>query len=70
MINNDFDQKKGNRVIQEDLADLVAFGKLFISNPDLPKRFELNGDLASWDKATFYTPGEKGYTDYPLLTEI
>ena len=67
MINNEFTQEKGNRVLQEDLADLVSFGKLFISNPDLPKRFEINGDITRWDKNTFYTPGEKGYTDYPLL---
>ncbi|GAG96948.1 unnamed protein product [marine sediment metagenome] len=67
MINNKFTQEKGNSVIQENLADLVAFGRLFISNPDLPKRFELNGDIARYDKLTFYTPGEKGYTDYPSL---
>ena len=68
IINNNFDQEKGNKVIEESLADLVAFGKLFISNPDLPKRFELNDKLAKWDEQTFYTPGEKGYTDYPMLT--
>lgn len=68
IINNNFDQEKGNKVIEEGLADLVAFGKLFISNPDLPKRFELNDKLAKWDEQTFYTPGEKGYTDYPMLT--
>ncbi len=68
IINNNFDQEKGNKVIEEGLADLVAFGKLFISNPDLPKRFELNAKLAKWDEQTFYTPGEKGYTDYPMLT--
>jgi N-ethylmaleimide reductase len=68
MINSDFTQEKGNRVLQENIADLVAFGKLFISNPDLPKRFELNSEITHWDKHTFYTPGEKGYTDYlPLL---
>jgi len=67
MINNEFTQEKGNRVLKENLADLVAFGKLFISNPDLPKRFELNSDIARWDKNTFYTLGEKGYTDYPSL---
>ncbi len=67
MINSEFTQRKGNRVLEENLADLVAFGKLFISNPDLPKRFELNSDIARWDKQTFYTPGEKGYTDYPSL---
>ena len=68
IINNNFDQEKGNKVIEEGLADLVAFGKLFISNPDLPKRFELNAKLAGWDEQTFYTPGEKGYTEYPMLT--
>ena len=67
MINNKFNQEKGNSVLEENLADLVAFGRLFISNPDLPKRFELSGDLTPYDKNTFYTPGEKGYTDYPLL---
>lgn len=68
IINSNFDQGKGNKVIEGGLADLVAFGKLFISNPDLPKRFELNAKLAKWDEQTFYTPGEKGYTDYPMLT--
>ena len=67
IINNNFNQEKGNKVIEEGLADLVAFGKLFISNPDLPKRFELNSKLAKWDEQTFYTTGEKGYTDYAML---
>jgi len=70
MINNKFNQEKGNAVLQENLADLVAFGRLFISNPDLPKRFELNSDITRYDKKTFYTPGEKGYTDYPFLTKL
>jgi N-ethylmaleimide reductase len=67
MINSGFTREKGNYVIKENLADLVSFGKLFISNPDLPKRFELNSKLTHWDKHTFYTLGEKGYTDYPFL---
>lgn len=69
VINNSFDQEKGNKIIEEGLADAVAFGKLFISNPDLPIRFEENAPLQEWDQNTFYTPGEKGYTDYPLLKE-
>ncbi|SDZ89994.1 alkene reductase [Psychroflexus halocasei] len=69
MINSNFDQEKGNKVIEDGDADLVAYGKLFISNPDLPKRFEKNAKLADWDKDTFYVPGEKGYTDYPTLEE-
>lgn len=69
MINAGFDQESGNRVIEEGHADLVAYGKLFISNPDLPIRFAKNAELADWDQDTFYVPGEKGYTDYPKLEE-
>jgi N-ethylmaleimide reductase len=66
MINSNFDQEKGNQVIEAGLADLVAFGKLFIANPDLVARFTRNAPLAEWDEETFYTPGPKGYTDYPV----
>jgi N-ethylmaleimide reductase len=65
IINSAFDQEKGNQVIKDGDADAVAFGKPFISNPDLVERFEQDAPLAEWDTATFYTPGEKGYTDYP-----
>lgn len=65
VINANFDQKKGNKVIETGDADAVAYAKLFISNPDLPERFAQNAELAEWDSKTFYTPGEKGYTDYP-----
>jgi hypothetical protein len=50
-------------------ADAVAFGKLFIANPDLPKRFALDAPLNPWNSATFYTQGPEGYTDYPSLAE-
>ncbi|RIW18720.1 alkene reductase [Algoriphagus lacus] len=69
VINNGFDQEKGNQVIKEGLADAVAFGKPFISNPDLPERFAHHAPLTEWDSTTFYTPGEKGFTDYPSLEE-
>ena len=65
MINAGFDQESGNKVISEGNADMVSFAKLFISNPDLPERFAKNAPLADWDEDTFYTPGPKGYTDYP-----
>ena len=66
IINSNFDQEKGNKIIEDNLADLVAYGKLFISNPDLAERFEKNAPLAEWDVATFYSDtGEKGLTDYP-----
>lgn len=67
MINTRFTQDTGNKVIEEGMADLVAFGIPFIANPDLPKRFELGASLVEADKDTFYTPGRKGYTDYPAL---
>lgn len=69
IINSAFDQEKGNQVVEDGFADAVAFGKPFISNPDLAERFEEGATLADWDQATFYTPGEKGYTDYPAYQE-
>jgi 2,4-dienoyl-CoA reductase-like NADH-dependent reductase (Old Yellow Enzyme family) len=50
-------------------ADAVAFGKLFIANPDLPRRFALRAPLNPPDPDTFYAPGPKGYTDYPTLPQ-
>ncbi len=69
MINNEFDREAGNAVIENDQADLVAYGKLFISNPDLVHRFELKAETAAWDQNTFYTQGREGYTDYPALQQ-
>jgi N-ethylmaleimide reductase len=50
-------------------ADAVAFGRLFIANPDLPRRIELSAGLNSYDRSTFYTRGPEGYTDYPTLEQ-
>ncbi|MFX5344420.1 alkene reductase, partial [Acinetobacter baumannii] len=47
--------------------DLIAFGKPFISNPDLVERLKLGAPLNDFDKATFYGGGAQGYTDYPAL---
>ncbi|MCP9201418.1 alkene reductase [Gramella sp. GC03-9] len=69
LINNNFDQQSGNKVIEDGDADLVAFGKLFISNPDLPERFRNNWPLAEYDEDTFYTSGKAGYIDYPKYQE-
>ncbi|SFJ42004.1 alkene reductase [Olleya namhaensis] len=69
MINTAFDQDKGNKVLEAGDADLIAYGKPFISNPDLVERFENNLELAEWDQDTFYTTGVKGYTDYPNATK-
>ncbi len=70
IINAGFDQKKGNAVIEAGDADMVAYGKPYVSNPDLVERFADNAELAEFDTDTFYTPGHKGYTDYPKLEEV
>ena len=70
VINAGFDQEKGNKVIEDGDADAVAYGSLYISNPDLVERFTQGAELAKPDKDTFYTPGEKGYTDYPSIEEL
>ena len=48
-------------------VDAIAFGKAFISNPDLPRRLQLDAPLNEWKAETFYAPAEEGYTDYPAL---
>ena len=48
-------------------GDLVAFGRPFLANPDLVQRMQKGAALNDPDMATFYTPGAKGYTDYPTL---
>jgi len=65
IANVDFDRDRGNRLIQEGLVDLVAFGRLFIAHPDLPARFATGASLAEADKASIYGATERGYTDYP-----
>lgn len=69
MINGGFDKDSGNKVIEDGFADLVSFGKLYISNPDLVERFENDWELADWEEDTFYTPDKKGYTDYEKYKE-
>jgi N-ethylmaleimide reductase len=67
IIANGFDRATALRVLTEGVADAVAFGRLFIANPDLPQRFRLNAPLNTPDESTFYGGAEKGYTDYPAL---
>lgn len=67
MTNSGFDREKAQRFLDEGWADLVAFGKPFISNPDLVARLEQGAELATWDSDTFYTPGPRGYIDYPKM---
>lgn len=67
ITNVKFDYESGNKIIKEGNADMVAFGKAFISNPDLVERFEKEAPLTPWDESTFYHGGEKGYIDYPFI---
>lgn len=67
MVNGGYDRAKGDAVLASSSADLVSFGRKFLANPDLPKRFELNAPLNEPDPSTFYDGDERGYTDYPSL---
>lgn len=69
IINNGFDKEKAGKVLNDRDADLVSFGVPFLANPDLVDRFKNNAALNTADQNTFYTPGEKGYTDYPTLND-
>jgi N-ethylmaleimide reductase len=60
-----YDKAGAEAAVRDGLCDLVAFGRPFLANPDLVTRFERGLPLNPPDFATFYTPGPKGYTDYP-----
>lgn len=69
MLNNGYDLALARQTIETGQADLIAFGRLFISNPDLVERLRLGAPLTPPDTNTFYGGGEHGYTDYPFLNE-
>jgi len=60
-----FTCETGNAIIDEGGADLVAYGRHFISNPDLPERFRKGIELTPYDRSTFYVGEHEGYTSYP-----
>ncbi len=64
------DLATGEQTIEDGDADLVAYGRLYISNPDLPQRFATGQPLNPYDRSTFYGGGEVGYTDYPVLAAV
>lgn len=67
IANNGYDRTMAIEAIAAGRADMVAFGRNFISNPDLVERLRIDAPLNEFDRATFYGGGEKGYTDYPAL---
>jgi 2,4-dienoyl-CoA reductase-like NADH-dependent reductase (Old Yellow Enzyme family) len=68
IANEKFNQATASTEIKSGQADAVAFGQLFIANPDLPARFSRNAPLNTPDLQTFYASGPKGYTDYPSMS--
>ncbi|GKV24467.1 hypothetical protein SLEP1_g34079 [Rubroshorea leprosula] len=65
-----YNKEDGNKAVAENYTDLVAFGRLFLANPDLPRRFALDAPLNRYNRATFYIPDPViGYTDYPFLED-
>lgn len=69
IANQGLDKAAAQKLLDDGDADAVAFGVLYIANPDLPERLRDNAPLNAPDPATFYRGGAKGYTDYPFLHE-
>jgi N-ethylmaleimide reductase len=65
-----FTGETANAAIAEGHADIIAFGRIFISNPDLPRRLQHDYPVTPYNRATFYGGEEKGYTDYPVYEEL
>nr|GMD11169.1 putative 12-oxophytodienoate reductase 11 [Ipomoea batatas] len=68
LVAGGYEREDGIKAVAENRGDLVVYGRLFLANPDLPKRFELNAPLNKYDRSTFYTSDPIiGYNDYPFL---
>ena len=67
--NGGFTRKSGEELLAQGGADAIAFGTKFLANPDLPERFRGEAPLNEPDRSTYYTPGERGYTDYRTLAQ-
>jgi N-ethylmaleimide reductase len=66
ILSGGYDAKHAELDLSQKKGDLFAFGRPFISNPHLVSKLKKKAHLNPADDTTFYTPGEKGYTDYPL----
>jgi N-ethylmaleimide reductase len=67
ILSGGYDAKRAEADLATGKADLIAFGKPILANPDLVQRLKDGAALNAPDMATYYTPGAKGYTDYPAL---
>lgn len=69
-FSEEFDLEEADRMVSDGRVDLVAYGRRFLANPDLPRRLHEGAELNQPDQATFYGGGARGYTDYPTLEEL
>lgn len=69
VANGGYDAERGERAVCDGSADAVAYGRLFLANPDLPKRLKYRGPLNVPDTKSFYGGDQRGYTDYPSWAE-
>jgi N-ethylmaleimide reductase len=69
IANCGYNRESGEAALEKGIAKLISYGTLFLANPDLPKRFELNAELNQPDRATMYGGQDKGYIDYPFLNQ-
>ncbi|MDP5099827.1 MAG: alkene reductase [Nonlabens sp.] len=70
ILSGGYDALSAEKDLNDDLGDLIAFGRPFIANPDLPTRFKEDAELNEPNSDTFYTPGKEGYIDYPRLHKV
>jgi len=69
IANGGYDAERGERAVSDGSADAIAYGRLFIANPDLPTRLSRRGPLDAPDTGSFYGGDERGYIDYPTWAE-
>jgi N-ethylmaleimide reductase len=67
IANCGYTRDSGETELKKGIATMISYGTLFLANPDLPKRFELNAALNTADRATMYGGKDQGYIDYPFL---
>ena len=68
ILSGGYDRERAEADLQSGAADLIAYGRPFISNPDLVERLKNGIALVEADQATFYSPGPVGYSDYPVFS--
>ncbi len=69
IANGAYNRETGEEVLQNDKAEMISYGALYLANPDLPKRFERNAEFNQPDRMTMFGGSAKGYIDYPFLED-